>query len=50
MAMHSDSFMSAPPDLQRAPIRMARERGANQGRKAYIEANSDLFQPKKIKP
>ena len=49
-AMDSDSFMSAPPDLQRAQVRMAMERGANQGRKAYIEANSDLFQPKKIKP
>jgi hypothetical protein len=49
-AMDSDSFMSAPPDLQRAQVRLAMERGASQGRKAYIEANSDLFQPKKIKP
>lgn len=47
-AMDSNTFMSAPADFQREMIARMMSQGSEEGRKAYIQANSAGFRRKQI--
>jgi len=47
-AMDSNTFMQAPADFQREMITRMMDQGSNEGRRAYIQANSAGFRRKQI--